>query len=78
VAGNFTYGVPGADFTGGTPPPDATHNGTLPHDYCGASLPAKWVGVGSTATLQSLIPVAQQMAATRLELPIHPLPAWRC
>jgi hypothetical protein len=62
VAGNFTYGVPGADFTGGTPPTSATSNGTLPRDFCGASLPAKWVGVGPTATLQSLIPVSQQMA----------------
>jgi hypothetical protein len=73
IAGNFTYGTPGAEFTGGSAPvrnnanPSANKAGTVPTDYCGGFLPAKWVDstplspIG-TYTLQSTIPTALQMA----------------
>jgi hypothetical protein len=56
MAGNFTYGTPGADFTGGAPPSAGTPTGTLPADACGATLPAQWQG----GTLVSLIPAGLQ------------------
>ena len=61
-AGNFTFGVPGADFTGGAPPATAGASSSLPTDGCGATLPAQWVGTGASAVLQSTIPVNQRMA----------------
>ncbi len=73
IAGNYTFGVPNAEFTGGSAPirndasPSGNKAGQLPVDNCGGVLPSKWVDSTPGATvgtysLQSTIPAAMQMS----------------